>query len=440
MQEVVEGLQVLRVVSETALRCPCRPAGDKAGRAPLLPAVEHRIVARVDHRLIAEGPAPGVGEGEIAVVIETEIALEHGVIVVSASRARRLIEAHVGGGRVRFSRQGRGVERRLVLRLPSQQFLAEARRWHVAGQERRTGLAITLVGAEEEDTIALDRTARRPAKLVERQRGPVSKKRVPRVEVLRLEVFKQRPMKTIGARLGDQIHVARKRLPVLGGDDSLHHLYFLNRFDAHRIDVVEVSEQRSAASFRIAISVGAVHRESGGGPAQTIEAHTAIAIAVSGRRTRVAHRYARADAQQIGVVAARQRKFGHHFAIDAFALFGGHRVHLGRGGVHVHSFRGRADFQCKCAANVLRRGQFDPGGGIGLEPRRLDADIVDADPEKIERKLTGGTSDLFLRAGGACIEKCNGGSGYHGATGIGYDAVESRGGYLAESGDRYKPN
>ena len=119
-QKRIEGLEVLRVVAEAALRRPSGSAGNEAGRAPLLPSVEHRIVTGVDHRLIAKGPAARVSEGQIAIVIDPEIALHHRVVIAGPRRPRRLIETDVGGGRVRLGGQRRRAERRLVLRLPSQ--------------------------------------------------------------------------------------------------------------------------------------------------------------------------------------------------------------------------------------------------------------------------------------------------------------------------------
>ena len=186
-------------------------------------------------------------------------------------------------------------------------------------------------------------------------------------------------MQKVGARLTDQIHVARKRLSVLGGNDSLHHLYFLHGLDTHRIDVIEIRKQRPAAPFGIAVRIGTIYGERGGGPAQAIQPHAAVAIAVSRRRPGIAHRHARAHAQQIRIIASRERNFGHHFAIDALPLFRGDRIHLWRSGVHVHRLRHRSYGERERAPHMLSSGQFQSARGERLESLRFNPDVVSSD-------------------------------------------------------------
>ena len=207
-------------------------------------------------------------------------------------------------------------------------------------------------------------------------------------------------MKGVGAGLGDDVDLATEDLALIGGQDAPHDLDFLDRIDAHDIDVVAALIGAQPAAFRIGIGVGAIYRDTAAVLAYTAEAYTPGFKAALN---------AQPDGQpeDVGQIAATDRQLHDLDRLQGFPLLGTGRAHQRSAALDCDYFGHFAYFNNVSLAHCLTSSQGNASGHRRLESRHLDRECVSTNRQEVESKLTGVAADCCPLCSGSFVDQCH---------------------------------
>ena len=206
------------------------------------------------------------------------------------------------------------------------------RRRHVSHVVVRRLIQVrALIAAEEEQPVAHDRPAERPAELVPRQPvvlslavRPYRRKPARRIEALVAKELEQVAVEVVGARLRDRVDRRPGSHAVVGRQAARRDAEFLQR--------VRERQRHAAAALQVVVH-GAIEKVRHAEGLTAGHRHTHAAGEVVGRRRSCLHRGAR-EHDQVGNLASLERQLENPLLLDHLA---------DAGAAHVDERRSRFD-------------------------------------------------------------------------------------------------